>query len=212
ATVTVTVGPPLPAYQNPTNRLDVNNDTFITPIDALFVINYLNTVPGGVLPPVGSTPPTIFIDVDGNNLVTTLDALLVINRLNSSSGEGEVAGVAPDTGIAVSGTAGEMPVGLAATSGAPTSNLASFGTHVIDSGLANSPLSTEVGSRTAFVIPTAVSTDRRVTADSSVDPASDSWMSIADELATELSSDLGNASNGSSDDAAADAALADLFG
>jgi hypothetical protein len=115
-----------------------------------------------------------------------------------------------------------MSVGLTATSGASTSNLASFGTHVVDSGLAYSPSSTEVGGRTAFVIPTVSelsdsgrssgSTGRRVASDSPADATSDSWMSIADELATELSSDLENATNGSSDDAAADAALADLFG
>lgn len=94
ANVTVTINidaPPPPSHQNPSNRLDVNADGRITPIDALLVINLLNdpTRPRDVrlLP----APPAYF-DVDGSGLVTAGDALLVINHLNANSGGGEGEG------------------------------------------------------------------------------------------------------------------------
>jgi len=78
-------------YQNPTNRLDVNADGFVSPIDALLVINYLNSDPRPLL---SSTRPPFFLDVDGDGQVFPIDALLVINYLNEQVnaggfGEGE---------------------------------------------------------------------------------------------------------------------------
>ena len=230
ATVTITVGPALPAYQNTPNRLDVNNDTFVTPIDALFVINYLNTVPGGSLPPVGSTPPATFWDVNGNNIVDPQDALLVINRLNTSSGEGELANEFATTAPTVEAAA--VPAVLAApavpTLGSPTvAAPADFAPLVVHSGLASTLSnfdSANLDGEPAFALPTAsgasgsplTSAATRRTAGtkaSLADPAGDAWTSIADELASELSSDVANASSGSSNsEDAADAALADLFG
>lgn len=75
------------SYQNPSNRLDVNADGFITAIDALIIINDLNRngprqlVPGAFIPPP-------FLDTDGNNFVNSIDILQVINFLNGE-GEGE---------------------------------------------------------------------------------------------------------------------------
>ncbi len=76
-------------WQNPTRSLDVNNDGFISPIDALIVINYLNRGGDTFLPDSGvSTPP--FIDPTGDENVTPLDALTIINFLNQGGiGEGE---------------------------------------------------------------------------------------------------------------------------
>jgi hypothetical protein len=79
------------AWQNPSNRFDVNADTFISAIDALIVINAINRN-GGSFPliPGVSAPPPPFMDVDGNNVVNSQDALNVINALNQRpSGEGE---------------------------------------------------------------------------------------------------------------------------
>lgn len=105
-------------WQNTVNPLDVNGDGFVTPIDALLVINELNVpvfsnavtgeLPG--LPTAPNVPPASdlalasFVDVSGsiNNggqfYVTPLDALLVINFLNaplaasaSASAEGGAA-------------------------------------------------------------------------------------------------------------------------
>ncbi len=92
-------------YKNPSNKpsvldaagnnLDVNADGFVSPIDALQVINYLNnpSKPRQLTLPVTQPVPP-YIDVNGDSVVSPLDALLVINFLNatrpgSGSGEGE---------------------------------------------------------------------------------------------------------------------------
>ncbi len=92
ATVTITLAPRQPSvWQNPIQSLDVNNDGFVTPLDALLIINSLNlvgprTLPNPALPP--NAPPP-FYDTNGDGNISPLDVLLVINRLNSSQGEGE---------------------------------------------------------------------------------------------------------------------------
>lgn len=65
---------------------DVNGDGYVSPIDALLIINDLNTngahpVPSGV----GGTgePPSEMLDVNGDGLITPMDVLLIINHLNS---------------------------------------------------------------------------------------------------------------------------------
>jgi hypothetical protein len=68
--------------------LDVNSDAYITPIDALLVINQLNS--GGP----GPAGPRVHLDVNRDGIISPLDALLVINQLNrqsDDSGEGEFA-------------------------------------------------------------------------------------------------------------------------
>jgi hypothetical protein len=73
------------AWQNAINRMDVNFDGFITPIDALIVINRLNTQGSGTLDPTPNAPniPQPFFDVNGDGDVTPIDALIIINRLNT---------------------------------------------------------------------------------------------------------------------------------
>lgn len=76
-------------WNNPRNSLDVNNDGFVTAIDALLIINELNSGRGGKLnpPPPGNN---VFFDTSADNFVTAIDALLVINHLNTRpNGEGE---------------------------------------------------------------------------------------------------------------------------
>jgi len=75
-------------HQNPKNRLDVNNDGIVSPMDALLVINYLNDSPRVEL---SLTAPVIYLDVDGDGSIFPMDVLLVINYLNEQaiSGEGE---------------------------------------------------------------------------------------------------------------------------
>ena len=89
-TVTITVGAPLPPpHQNAANQFDVNADGFISAIDALLIINRLNSSGSGPVSNLPSPPP--YLDVSGDNQITAFDALLVINRLNSgASGEGEL--------------------------------------------------------------------------------------------------------------------------
>ena len=79
-------------WQNLRQSEDVDDDLFISPIDVLIIINYLNSNNPSVLPPA---PPRIspphFLDVDGDNFVSPLDVLIVINYINKqgSSGGGE---------------------------------------------------------------------------------------------------------------------------
>jgi len=99
-------------FQNPRNRFDVNNDTFVSPIDALIVINYLNLRP---VPPLSTTLPPNFLDVDGSGFVSAIDVLQVINflnaRVNGASAEGEsnvpiqvVSLATPSINVPISGT------------------------------------------------------------------------------------------------------------
>jgi len=93
-TVTVVIrieDAPAAEWQNPINRFDVNNDGFVSPIDALLVINYINAnIPNLTLPsprPIGAP----FYDVNGDGDATSLDVLQIILEINSqnSLGEGE---------------------------------------------------------------------------------------------------------------------------
>jgi hypothetical protein len=79
-------------WQNPNNRFDVNNDTFVTALDALIVINDLNQFGARDLAAVGYVPPP-FLDVSGDGFLSALDALLLINALNRG-GAGEASGEA----------------------------------------------------------------------------------------------------------------------
>jgi hypothetical protein len=83
--------------QNPRNRFDVNNDGFVSPIDALIVINHLNARPVSSLPatiaatlPV--TLPANYMDVDASGFVSAIDILQVINFLNTRVGGGSPEG------------------------------------------------------------------------------------------------------------------------
>ena len=86
-TVTIEIdNPPPPSHQNPDNFLDVNADGFISPIDALLIINTINLYAGS-----GTTistdklpPPPPYLDTDGNNFITANDVLQVINYLNAN--------------------------------------------------------------------------------------------------------------------------------
>ncbi len=90
-------------WQNATNALDVDNVDGITPLDALIVINRLNSVgPGKLPPPVTAQLSPPFFDTSGDNEATAFDVLLVINHLNAAAataaGEGE--GMEPVTAVA----------------------------------------------------------------------------------------------------------------
>ena len=91
ATATVTINVTLSSWQNPVEHLDVNADGFISPIDALIVINRLNAFLGQSavpLPDPPATPPPYY-DVNGDGIITPQDVLLVINELNRLAGDGE---------------------------------------------------------------------------------------------------------------------------
>ncbi len=89
----------LPGYNNPIRQFDVNNDTHVTPLDALIIISDLNNNgsrvlgsgivgdDGGSFFAASDTPPKRFIDVNGDGAVTPLDALTVIHKLNAAQDE-----------------------------------------------------------------------------------------------------------------------------
>lgn len=85
--ITIIVG--VSPLQNPLDHFDVNGDKVLSSIDALLVINSINT--GNTS--VHDFPDTsAFIDVNGDCFVTPLDALMVINAVNQAgiNGEGEL--------------------------------------------------------------------------------------------------------------------------
>ena len=89
-------------WRNASNALDVDNQNGVTPLDVLIVINRLNTVgPGKLPPPVTAQLSPPFFDTSGDNEVTALDVLQVINYLNAAAsnvaGEGE--GTKPATAV-----------------------------------------------------------------------------------------------------------------
>ena len=79
-------------WHNYAQVLDVSGDGRLTSIDALLIINELNSGRAGSLFGRVTEVPPLYIDVNGDGNVTAFDALLVINALNSGSagtGEGE---------------------------------------------------------------------------------------------------------------------------
>jgi len=84
-------------FQNQSDNFDVDGDKFVSPLDALIVINLLNAIGPQDLNPY-SGPPVVIngylvadqVDVNGDNSVDPLDVLAIINFINSGgSGEGE---------------------------------------------------------------------------------------------------------------------------
>ena len=84
-------------FTNNSNRFDVNNDGFTSPIDVLIIINTLNDQGIRRLASAGAgegeQSVRMFIDVNGDGVVSPIDALQIINLLNArlatSEGEGE---------------------------------------------------------------------------------------------------------------------------
>ncbi len=73
-------------WTNPKIAEDVNADGFVTPIDALILINRLNEVGSHALPILtGNTMPPPYYDSSGDANLSPLDALVVINYLNLRS-------------------------------------------------------------------------------------------------------------------------------
>lgn len=75
-------------YQNPLIPEDVSGDYAVSALDALLVINAVNSGESGALPPVeaGKMADGPLLDTSGDNHLSAIDALKVINFLN---GEGE---------------------------------------------------------------------------------------------------------------------------
>jgi VCBS repeat-containing protein len=93
---TITIDKPHP-FHNEMNPLDVSGDSFVAPVDALTVINFINAFGSKVLiardagGAQASDESDPYYDVNGDNQVSPIDALMIINYLNgiASGGEGE---------------------------------------------------------------------------------------------------------------------------
>jgi hypothetical protein len=72
------------SWQNARFALDVDDDGFVVPLDALVIINELNKNGSHPLaPPTAQNSPPPFYDVDGDGSVAPLDVQIVLNYLNS---------------------------------------------------------------------------------------------------------------------------------
>ncbi len=86
-------------FTNPNNRYDVTNDGYVTPSDALALVNFLNssgtTVLSGTAAGGEGEAGHMYYDVNSDYVVSPSDVLGVINFLNAavtpSAGEGEAA-------------------------------------------------------------------------------------------------------------------------
>ena len=81
-----------PAWHNAFQPFDVNGDRSTTPLDALIIINFLNTEEELNLGNRPASPIPNFVDANNDDFAAPIDAFLVINWLNQqASGEGEAA-------------------------------------------------------------------------------------------------------------------------
>lgn len=87
-------------WQNRKNSLDVNDDSFVSPLDALATINFLNAQLSGASGEASRVAPeTLYLDVNGDRVITAIDALQIINYLNATRSivaEGESMAAASD--------------------------------------------------------------------------------------------------------------------
>ena len=150
-------------FYNPVTPLDVlGTGGAIVPADALAVIDYLNTHPGGALP-TSATTLTQYVDVLGSGVVVPADALAIINYLNTNP---VTVAAAPDvTTAATIAAAGDS---TAATAAVGDSN-SSTGASAAASGNIGAPLA--LPSDTPTVTPAVVATGPIGAAGSSASPA-----------------------------------------
>ena len=85
-------------WRNERNPLDVDDDSFVSPLDVLHLINDINLNGARELDDIG---PKIarFLDVDDDGTISPLDILIVINWINQQRGNGEgesIEGVGTD--------------------------------------------------------------------------------------------------------------------
>jgi len=99
-TFTIEVIKPHPLY-NTARPLDATDDGEISPLDALLIINYLNsTRPDRAL----ALPLAYYFDTNRDGQIAPLDALLIINYLNATAGSSEGEATAADSPTSAAGT------------------------------------------------------------------------------------------------------------
>ncbi len=111
------------SWTNPVESLDVNDDGLISPIDALIVINELNTVgPRQLDPPGAGEAPPPFVDTSGDGYASPIDALLILDHLTvqPSSSAAAVSAVASDL---PRDDVGSLPEGTAVGTTTPSAQM-----------------------------------------------------------------------------------------
>ena len=79
------VGDEAAAWTNAATPCDVNDDGRMSAVDALIVVNYINTDNGGELTERTADSKAHYVDVNGDNYVNPADVLAVVNRLNQDA-------------------------------------------------------------------------------------------------------------------------------
>lgn len=91
-------------WQNPVQPLDVDNDSSISPLDVLVVINSINQGNIGPFETI-NVADGYYLDADGDGQLSPLDVLAIINYLNNTN---------QDNGSGSSSDQGNSPVGFIA--------------------------------------------------------------------------------------------------
>ena len=83
-------------WTNPDNPLDVSGDGIISPLDALILINAINSRGPGPLPePTQGFDPPPYYDTSGDGYLTAIDVLMLINELNRLAANSMMAPAVP---------------------------------------------------------------------------------------------------------------------
>jgi hypothetical protein len=145
-------------WRNPVNARDVDNSSFVAPLDVLLIINELNVSDPRLLPPpTGADSPPPFWDANGDGFLTAADALFVINYLNSaesgfSHGEGESSPMqsmaAAASGLADLGLMETQPSGLVTVGSVPSDDILDLS---LDSPLASGTMAPDDANRISAV-------------------------------------------------------------
>ncbi|MCA9120975.1 MAG: VCBS repeat-containing protein [Planctomycetaceae bacterium] len=110
AALTVVNDSPNP-WHNTDRPFDVNGDGAVSPVDALIIINFLNSKGSQTLsaPTAGNVPPP-YLDPSGDSVVAPIDVLQIINFLNGGTAlEGEGPRSRLSTGDVDAVFGGEVP-------------------------------------------------------------------------------------------------------
>ncbi len=125
ATVSAAAAPaatPVVSWHNSSNPLDVNGDGSVTALDALIVINALNSQGPTAL----GTPPTTahnYLDVTGTGVLSPIDALDIINELNAQASAAVASPAVASPAVASAATTASPAVAApAATSSGATAD------------------------------------------------------------------------------------------
>ena len=84
-------------YHNDITPQDVDGDGHVTPLDALAIINYINSFGSGSIQPAAEGESRGDLDVDGDGRVSPIDILIIINSINNHrrDAEGETGAAKP---------------------------------------------------------------------------------------------------------------------